>query len=214
MIEVLEINSVGESAVSRRIGGDYCCRLAERRSFSHGSGSTATGLISAPARNCVSLLVLSDKEPVGILPLIVAPENTRLGRFRLLTYPLRDWATFYGPIGPRPATTLLAGLSYILGTRRRWDVIDLRSTNEDTDRGRTPWVMRKLGHPHPPSVWKISDVVELRNGWDAYLASRSSRFRNNLRCSEQRAHQLGRLEYQRFRPLGGPRRHRPTVDRL
>jgi CelD/BcsL family acetyltransferase involved in cellulose biosynthesis len=148
------------------------------------------------------LVVLRDKTPVGILPLIVAPESTRLGRFRLLTYPLRDWATFYGPIGPCPATTLLAGLGHVLRTPRRWDLMDLRSTDVDTDRGRTPWAMRRLGHPVHASVWKISDVVELQSGWDEYLASRSGKFRHNLRRNEHRAHQLGRLEYGRYRPLG------------
>ena len=39
----------------------------------------------------------------GILPLVVRTESTRVGRVRVLTYPLHDWGTFYGPIGPDPA---------------------------------------------------------------------------------------------------------------
>ena len=202
MIEVLEINSVSESSC---FAEDWRRLLLQTRGasfFQSWEWLDCYWTHFGAGQELRLLVVLSDKEPVGFLPLIVAPESTRLGRFRLLTYPLRDWATFYGPIGPRPATTLLAGFSHILGTRRRWDVMDLRSTDEDTDRGRTPWGMRKLGHPVHQSVWKIADVVELRNGWDAYLASRSSKFRNNLRRSEHRARQLGRLEYQRYRPLG------------
>lgn len=202
MIEVLEINCPSEAA---RFAEDWQRLLHRTRGASFlqsrewldcywthfGAGQTMRVLV-----------VLSDKVPMGILPLIVAPEKTRLGAVRVLTYPLRDWATFYGPIGPRPATTLLAGLSHVLRTRRCWDLLDLRSIDDDSDRGRTPWVLRKLGCAVHPSVWKVTDWVELRHGWDAYLASRSSKFRNNLRRSEHRACQLGRLVYGRYRPRG------------
>ena len=57
------------------------------------------------------LVVRAGGEPLGILPLVVRSERTRLGTVRTLTYPLHDWGTFYGPIGPNPTATLLAGFA-------------------------------------------------------------------------------------------------------
>ena len=72
------------------------------------------------------LVVSAAGGPVGILPLVVRTESTRVGRVRTLTYPLHNWGTFYGPIGPNPTATLLAGLRHV---------------------GHSP---RRLGHARPP----------------------------------------------------------------
>src|SRR5688500_3301788 len=45
-------------------------------------------------------------QTLGILPLVVAREPTRMGSLRVLTYPVREWGPFYGPIGPNPTATL------------------------------------------------------------------------------------------------------------
>src|SRR6476660_5300276 len=44
------------------------------------------------------LVVRSADETLGILPLAIHKEQTRLGSLRVLTYPLADWGTLYGPI--------------------------------------------------------------------------------------------------------------------
>ena len=69
------------------------------------------------------LVVMSQGAPIGILPLIVRRESTRAGPLRVLTYPLHDWGSYYGPIGPHPSATLLAGLGYV----RHQPVEDVRS---------------------------------------------------------------------------------------
>ena len=46
------------------------------------------------------LIVSSGGEPIGIVPLTVVRESTRVGTLRTLTYPIHDWWWFYGPIGP------------------------------------------------------------------------------------------------------------------
>lgn len=92
----------------------------------------------AAAQRLRVLVVSADGRPVGILPLVVQTERTRLGRVRTLTYPLHDWGTFYGPIGPNPTATLLAGLRHVRRTPRNWDMLDLRWVDVDgCDRGRT-----------------------------------------------------------------------------
>ncbi len=50
-----------------------------------------------------TVIVLEDDRTVGIVPLIVRMEETRVGRLRVLTYPLDNWGSFYGPIGADPA---------------------------------------------------------------------------------------------------------------
>jgi CelD/BcsL family acetyltransferase involved in cellulose biosynthesis len=148
------------------------------------------------------LVVLGPDGPLGILPLIVVRESTRLGSLRMLTYPLRDWATFYGPLGPNPTATLVSGMRHIRSTRRDWDVLDLRSTNQDTDCGRTPVAMRLAGFRASESVRKQTDLVEFRGTWPEYLAGRSSKFRNNLRRNAARAERRGTVSYERYRPRG------------
>ncbi len=72
------------------------------------------------------LVVHAAGDPVGILPLVVRREPMRLGSVRVLTYPLHDWGSFYGPIGPNPTATLIAGLGHVRRTRADWDLLDLR----------------------------------------------------------------------------------------
>ena len=59
------------------------------------------------------LVISKGDQPTGILPLVIAPYNCSLGKFRVLTYPLDWWGTFYGPIGPDPQQTLRTGLEYL-----------------------------------------------------------------------------------------------------
>jgi CelD/BcsL family acetyltransferase involved in cellulose biosynthesis len=148
------------------------------------------------------LIVRDGDTTTGILPLIVVRERTRLGWFHLLTYPLRDWATFYGPIGPRPEATLTAGLRHVCATPRHWDVLDLRCTDQRADQNGTPNAMRNNGLPVSESLWKVTDLVEFQGSWDEYLASRTQKFRENLRRSQHRALRLGDVVYERHRPRG------------
>src|SRR5438309_5138649 len=50
---------------------------------------------------------------VGIVPLAVRREPTRVGPLSVLTYPLHDWGTFYAPVGPDPAAVLTAALQHV-----------------------------------------------------------------------------------------------------
>ncbi len=102
------------------------------------------------------LLVISAGEPIGLLPLVVKREATRIGRLRTLTWPLDGWGTFYGPIGPNPAATLMAGMKHIRQTRRDWDLIDLRWLHPDHDRGRAANALRMAAFPCQTTSWAPS----------------------------------------------------------
>jgi CelD/BcsL family acetyltransferase involved in cellulose biosynthesis len=149
------------------------------------------------------LLVVRDgQRPLGILPLVVRTENTRVGRVRVLTYPLHDWGTFYGPIGPDPATTLLAGLEHVRQTRRDWDVLDLRWVDQDgCDQGRTERAMQQAGFRPCCQAWDRAAQIETAGTWQDYWLGRDKKFRHNVdRCLRRLAEQ-GEVTLVRHRPL-------------
>jgi CelD/BcsL family acetyltransferase involved in cellulose biosynthesis len=133
----------------------------------------------------------------------VIVEKTCVGRVKVLTYPLHDWGSFYGPVSPDPTATLTAALRHVRQTRRDWDVLDLRWTNKQGhDRGRTPMAMRAVGFRPHEGVWRRIAVVDTSGSWDEYLSARTYRFRGNVRRHLRRVTGFGRVEYVRYRPMG------------
>ena len=140
------------------------------------------------------LAVLSGGRLVGILPLAVCRERTRVGTVRVLTYPLHDWGSFYGPIGPDPGETLSEGLEYVARKRRDWDVLELRWVDAGgLDRGETKQAMQAAGLRTYETVWDRTAVVDLAGTWDDYLASRPAKWRNNFRRQERKLQEQGQL---------------------
>lgn len=149
------------------------------------------------------LLVESGGQPIGIVPLVVVTEKTRMGPVRFLTYPLQDWGSFYGPIGPNPTATLAAAMAYLRLARRDWDVLDLRWIDRDrTDRGRTKQAMRSAGFRPQEQPWMRSAFVDLPKDWRDYWQSRGKHWRVNLDRCRRRLEAEGRVTYLRHRPEG------------
>ena len=99
------------------------------------------------------LVVYAAGEPLGILPLVVRNEPMRLGSVRVLTYPLHDWGSFYGPIGPNPTATLIAGLGHVRPHRGRLGPARsaLGRCRRDAGRTRRALAMKRL--PAAAAVW-------------------------------------------------------------
>ena len=149
------------------------------------------------------LVVSSDRRPVGILPLVVKSESTRVGSVRVLTYPLDAWGTFYGPIGPNPTATLTAGLRHVRQTRRDWDMLDLRWVDLDgCDRGRTEAAMRQVGLRPRKQGWDLAPMVDLEGTWEDYWNGRTKKWRHNVRRCRRRLAEQGKVTYVRYRPQG------------
>jgi CelD/BcsL family acetyltransferase involved in cellulose biosynthesis len=147
------------------------------------------------------LVVHSYDGPIGILPLWIARQPTRLGVIRTLTYPLLDWGTFYGPLGAQPTATLIAALGHLRRTPRDWDLLELGWTAATIDRGRTPRAMEIAGlQPCEPMRDRDVSLIDLAGDWDSYWAARTSRWRNNVRRSEKKLAEHGQIGYQRHRP--------------
>jgi CelD/BcsL family acetyltransferase involved in cellulose biosynthesis len=152
------------------------------------------------------LLVTSGSTPIGILPLTVVTEPTRLGRLRVLTYPLQDWGTYFGPIGPNPTATLTLAMRHVEACRRDWDLLDLRWVNRDEhDHCRTPWAMERAGFAARESLWKTVAMIDMECDWQTYWMSRSAKLRQNVRRNEGQLRRLGAVEYIRYRPAGAAR---------
>jgi hypothetical protein len=151
------------------------------------------------------LVVQARGKTIGFLPLVERTEASKVGPIRVLNYPLHDWGSFYGPIGPNPTATLLAGLGHISRTPRDWDVLELRWIDEDlADRGRTFRALEAKGFTSYRGQWSESAIIDLTadGGWDAYWASRTSKWRTNVRRNERRLTEMGTVKHIRYRPLG------------
>jgi CelD/BcsL family acetyltransferase involved in cellulose biosynthesis len=149
------------------------------------------------------LLVSEGAELIGIVPLTIRTEWTRVGRIRFITYPLDYWGSFYGPIGQQPALTLYAAMRHLKATSRDWDAVELRWVGgTEGSLSDTVRAMREVGMRPRPSVREETAVVELTAGWEWYFSSRPGKWRNNYRRSERVVSEAGEVEYERYRPRG------------
>ena len=149
------------------------------------------------------LVVYALDKPIGILPLCVRRERYKVGSLRVLTYPLHDWGSYYGPLGPNPTATLLAGLRHIAETPRDWDLLELRWTDRaGWEHGRTARAMQQVGLPVVQSTWKQIACIDLSGSWEAYTAARDAKWCSNLRRSQRLLARRGRVEHIHYRPAG------------
>jgi hypothetical protein len=149
------------------------------------------------------LVVEGGGHPTGILPLVIQKERTRAGRLRVLTYPLDNWGSFFGPIGPSPAETLAAGLEHLQHSPRDWDFLELRGSGApgtpDTTIAES---FREAGLCAYRSLWGATALVDLSHGWDYYARSRKGVWLRRLRQAEAKLKREASLEYIRYRPAG------------
>ena len=147
------------------------------------------------------LVVESEHQVVGILPLVRKKESTRLGELSFLTYPMDYWGSFYGPIGPRPFEILAEGINYLSEKGTQRDVLELRWVADDQGQCEHTYEILKLaGFSPTASHLDSTAVINLPETWEDYLASRTSKWRNNLRRWQRKLNELGEVTYFRFRP--------------
>lgn len=149
------------------------------------------------------LVVRPGDDTIGILPLVVRTNRSRLGSASVLTYPLDHWGVFYGPIGPQPAATLTAALQFIRSRPRDWDLLSLGWVHRDgCDRGRTRRAMRFVGWLPVEELDTLAPAVDTSGSWEDYWSTRDAHWRSNLRRCERRLAEQGTVEYVRYRPSG------------
>jgi len=149
------------------------------------------------------LVVIEAGKPTGIVPLVVRTEQRKVGPVRVLTYPLHDWASFYGPIGSDATITLRAAMRHLRRSARDWDLLEMRwVNNERVDHRRTELAMQAAGFAVQKSAMTQSGIVDLSGGWEEYWGGLPSHWRTNVHRSAERLAARGAVKYVRYRPQG------------
>ena len=150
-------------------------------------------------------------QPVGIVPLCVRTEIRKLGALRVLTYPLNDWGTFYGPISADPSTAIGAAVGHVAATARDWDLIDLRWVDEaGSEFMAVGQSMRSAGLEFRARPRMEVRLCRMADGWEKYLTSRSRNWRREMRSDLAALESIGEVRLVRHRPLAGA--NDPVLD--
>ena len=203
MLHVREINQISELAALRETWSQLL-KATPRCSFFQTLEWLEAAWGHYPEQKLRALIVERDRTIIGIVPFCVRVERRRIGQVRVLTYPLDDWSTFYGPISPEPAATMRAALKHVDATPRDWDFIDLRYVDQ-----RAPEYMaigkalRESG-----SRFFVRPRMEVRfctmsEGWETYVESRSRNWRRQMRRDIEMLEEHGSVELLRYRPEAG-----------
>jgi CelD/BcsL family acetyltransferase involved in cellulose biosynthesis len=149
------------------------------------------------------LVAEEDSTVVGIVPLTVLREPSSLGPLRVLTYPQAYWGSHYGPIGPDPAGSLRAAVDHVRRTRRDWDLFDLRfAPAVERDPARSVEAMTVAGFAPQTKASEATSLIDLPTTYSDYLATRTPKWRNNVRRWERRLAEQGTVQFVRYRPQG------------
>lgn len=203
MMQISEINDVAGLAAIRPAWSELLSQTAGASFFQTCHWLEVYWRHFGSGQKLRVLVACESGKPSGILPLVVRSEPTKAGRLRFLTYPLDSWGSFYGPIGPCSDRTLAAGLGHIRGGRRDWDAIELRWLDcEGVDGGQSQAAFRGLGFQGYRTAIDQTAIIDLAGTWQEYLASHTSKWRNNFKRWQRKLAELGELSYVRHRPAG------------
>ena len=150
------------------------------------------------------LIVRSEGQPIGIVPLCVQTERYQVGQVRVLTYPLSDWGMWYGPIGPNPSASLFMAMKHLRETPRDWDMIDLRWIGvEPGQSDPTGRALHANGWPAERSDYQQTSIMRLENSnWETYRAGLSKKWRHELGRQQRGLERNFDVCVERHRPLG------------
>lgn len=204
MIAVREFNRLDELDSLRPVWRELFAKTPSH-SFFQTLEWLETAWRSYSHRQKLRVLVVSrDGAPIGIVPLCVRTERRRLGSLRVLTYPLDDWGTFYGPLGAEPKLAIRAAVQHIAETARDWDVIDLRWVDEAADEflavGES---LREAGFDFRVRPRMQVRLCQFGQGWDAYVESRSRNWRRKMKHDVDLLAKAGEVRLVRHRPVAG-----------
>lgn len=203
MITVSEINDVGELDPYRRAWHELLRRTEGASFFQTPEWLELYWKYYGSGKRLRVLVIMGEDELLGILPLVVQRDKTRVGPIRFLTYPLSAWGSFYGPIGGAIQHILEAGLEHIRRTPKDWDVLELRYVDADgVDGGATARALKTLGLKACRTSQGVASLIDMNCSWDDYLAARSKNWRKSFRYWERKLKQQGDVRFVRYRPRG------------
>jgi len=203
MLQVREINQLADLSTLRDTWRRLL-RATPRYSFFQTLEWLEAAWDHVPGQKLRALIVEQDGTVIGIVPFCVREEPRRVGTVRVLTYPLDDWATFYGPISPEPSAAIRSALKHIYETPRDWDVLDLRYVDQ-----KAPEYMA-IGEAFRASGSRlfVRPRMEVRfctmaEGWESYVETRSRNWRRQMRRDLDVLEKSGPVELLRYRPAAG-----------
>ncbi|HEY3391133.1 MAG TPA: GNAT family N-acetyltransferase [Lacipirellulaceae bacterium] len=201
MVEVIEVNDIDELSQYRLLWNSLFAATPRASFFLTLDWLEAYWRHFGRDQKLNVLIVYAAGQPIGILPLCVRSEQYRLNKVRVLTYPLDDCGTWYGPIGPNPASTMLAAMQHIRRTPRDWDMIELRWVSDDgTHGGRTARALRVAGMFTEKQPYQTTSILELPENWDEFVSAKSRSVRHQFRRQLRHAFEEANAEYVRHRP--------------
>ena len=150
------------------------------------------------------LVVRSEGKPIGIVPLCVHTERYHIGEVRVLTYPLSEWGTWYGPIGPNPSASLFMAMKHLQETPRDWDMLDLRWAGAEPGQSNpTGHSLRAIGWQAEQRDYQQTSIMQLEGtDWETYRARLSKKWRHELGRQQRGLKRDYRVSVERHRPLG------------
>lgn len=202
MVEIVEVNDIEELAQYRMLWNSLFPGTPDATFFHTFDWLDTYWQHFGHDQKLRVLIVYSAGEALGILPLCVRTETYRLNKIRVLTYPLDNWSTHYGPIGPNPASTMLAAMQHLRRTPRDWDMMELRWVADDnTQGGKTARAMRIAGMLTEKREYQRTSLVDIPGTWDEYLAKKSAWLQRQFGNTIDEFFADGSGEYIRHRPL-------------
>jgi CelD/BcsL family acetyltransferase involved in cellulose biosynthesis len=201
MVEVIEINDIDELSQYRLLWNALFAATPGATFFLTFDWLESCWRHFGGDQKLRVLIAFAAGEPLGILPLCVRKEKHRLSTVRVLTYPLDNWSTWYGPIGSNPSATMMAAMQHIRRTPRDWDMIELRWVADDaTQGGKAARALRAAGMLSEKKPYQSTSIVDLPEHWEAFIAGKSQSLRRQFRRTLRDLVESGIAEYVRHRP--------------
>lgn len=202
MADVLEINNL-EDLEPYRLAWNALLPKTPRASFFH----TFEWLENfwkhfGADRQLRVLIIRSQGSVIGIVPLCVQQERYQIGTVNVLTYPLSDWGSWYGPIGPNQAACLHMALNHIQNTPRDWDMIDLRWIDSNTSQASLSRSFKTAELNAEITDYQSMSIIDFDdNDWESYRANLPKKWRHEIGRQGRVLEREYSVEFKRHRPL-------------
>ncbi len=204
MADVVEINDL-EELEQYRLAWNALLPQTPRASFFHTFDWLQTYWHFFGGKQQMRVLVIrSEGKTVGIVPLCVRTDHFHVGNARVLTYPIDDWGTWYGPIGPNPSASLFLAMRHLQATPRDWDIFDLRWTSHEAALGDpTQRALRAADWQAEQLDYQQTSIVQMEGSdWESYRAGLSKKWRHELGRAQRGLERDYKIDFERHRPLG------------
>ena len=204
MADVVEINDL-EELEQYRLAWNSLLPQTPRASFFHTFDWLQTYWHFFGGEQQMRVLVIrSEGKPIGIVPLCVRTDHFHVGNVRVLTYPIDDWGTWYGPIGPNPSASLFMAMKHLQETPRDWDMLDLRWACVDEESSNTTQrALRAADWQAEQLDYQETSIVQFEgNDWESYRSGLSKKWRHEMGRAQRGLERDYEISFERHRPLG------------